>query len=71
MSECEHDKLMRDIYALIEGMDESVVVPMFMSIACGAAANAGVNRKFLVDYVMNTIDDAYKMFTRDDGEVVH
>ena len=71
MSECEHDKLMRDIYALIEGMDESVVVPMFMSIACGAAANAGVNRKFLVDYVMDAIDDAYKMFTRDDGEVVH
>ena len=42
-----------------------------MSIACGAAANAGVNRKFLVDYVLDTIDDAYKMFTRDDGEVVH
>ena len=44
---------------------------MLMSIAAGTAAQSGVNRTFFTNYALETIEDAYKLFTRDDSEAVH
>ena len=67
----EHDNLLKAVYKLIENVDSDVVIPMFASIACGAAAQDGVNRSFFTRYIMEAIADAYDMFTRDENEAVH
>lgn len=71
MSECPDHALLKELYELIQDQDTDEVVPMLVSVAAGAAAQAGVNRAFFTRYVMETIDDAYTMFTRDDSEAVH
>lgn len=71
MSECPNQELLQQIYALIADKDSDEVIPMLMSIAAGAAAQSGVNRTFFTNYALETIEDAYKLFTRDESEAVH
>ena len=70
--ECdEHDKLLQGIYALTKDVDSDVIIPMFLTIASGAAAQDGVNRDYFTRFAMQTIADAYEMFTRDENKAVH
>lgn len=71
MTECPNQELMQELYELIEDQDTDEVLPMLISVACGCAAQDGVNRAFLTKYVLECIDDAYAMFTRDENEAVH
>ena len=71
MNECPNHELLQKIYALIEDRDSDEVVPMLMSMAAAVAAQSGAPREFFTNYALETIEDSYRMFTRDDGEAVH
>ena len=65
------EQLLADLRELLEDQDADDVVPILITMACGCAAQDGVNRKYLTKYILEIIDDAYAMFTRDENEAVH
>lgn len=72
MTECEEaHKLLNDLYALIESHDTDVILPLLTSAATAIAAQHGVPREFFTKYFLESIDDAYKLFTRNENEAVH
>lgn len=71
MTDCPNNALLQELYELIQDQDSDEVIPMLISVACGCAAQDGINRKFITKYMMECLEDAYAMFTRDENEAVH
>lgn len=71
MKETEKAELLNGMSALLNQHNEDVVVPLLLSIACSVAAQSGVKKEFMLEFAEESINAAYKLYTREDNEVVH
>lgn len=71
MKDTEKAELLNGMHTLLDDQNADVIVPLLFSIACSVAAQSGVKKEFMFEFAEESINSAYKFFTREDNEVVH